>query len=111
MSSTHIRYHIKAPRAVVYRLLLDSRMIAKWKVPEGMTCQVHTFDAREGGSLRVSLTYDASTGTGKTSPHTDTYHGRFVELVPNERVVEVDEFETDDPALSGEMTITISLAD
>lgn len=30
--------------------------------------------------------------------------------MPNERVVEVDEFETEDPALRGEMTITITLA-
>ena len=41
----------------------------------------------------------------------DTHHGRFVKLVPNEQVVEVDEFETADPALRGEMTITITLAD
>jgi uncharacterized protein YndB with AHSA1/START domain len=34
---------------------------------------------------------------------------RFVELVPNKRVVEVDEFETKDPALRGEMKITIEL--
>jgi hypothetical protein len=34
-----------------------------------------------------------------------------VKLVPNEQVVEVDEFETEDPALRGEMTITITLAD
>ena len=111
MSSTRISCHIKAPRAVVYRTLLDARALPKWKVPDGMTCQVHAFDAREGGSLRVSLTYDAPTGTGKTTAHTDTYHGRFVKLVPNEQVVEVDEFETEEPTLRGEMTITITLAD
>jgi Activator of Hsp90 ATPase homolog 1-like protein len=66
---------------------------------------------REGGSFRISLTYDEPTGTGKTTAHTDTYHGRFVKLVPNEQVVEVVEFETADPALSGEMTITTTLAD
>jgi len=54
---------------------------------------------------------DAPTGTGKTTAHTDTYHGRFVKLVRKEQVVEVVEFETTDPALRGEMTITISLAD
>ncbi len=32
-------------------------------------------------------------------------------LVPNERVVEADEFETSDPALRGEMISTITLAD
>ncbi len=71
----------------------------------------HEFDPREGGSLRISLTYDAPTGTGKTTAHTDTYHGRFVKLVPDEQVVEVVEFETTNPALRGEMTITITLAD
>lgn len=111
MSSTRISCHINAPRASVYRALLDARDIARWKVPDGMTCHVHNFDAREGGSFRISLTYDVPTGTGKTTAHTDTYHGRFVKLVPNEQVVEVDEFETDDPTLRGEMTITITLAD
>jgi uncharacterized protein YndB with AHSA1/START domain len=96
---------------VVYRALLDPLAVAKWKVPSGMTCHVHEWQAREGGSLRVSLTYDAPTATGKTTARTDTYHGRFVELVEGERVVEVDEFETTDPALRGEMTITITLAD
>lgn len=111
MSSTNMRWHIRAPRAAVYRALIDPQAVAAWKVPTGMTSQVHAFDAREGGAIRISLTYDTPTGTGKTTSHTDTYHGRFVRLVPNEQVVEVDEFETDDPALQGEMTITIMLAD
>ncbi len=51
------------------------------------------------------------TGTGKTTAHTDTYHRRFVKLVPNEQVVRVVEFETADPALKGWMTITITLTD
>jgi uncharacterized protein YndB with AHSA1/START domain len=111
MSSTRASHHINAPRAVVYRALLDPRAIPQWKVPDGMTCQVHEFDPREGGSIRISLTYDEPTGTGKTTPHTDTYHGRFAKLVTNEQIVEVDEFETADPALRGEMTITITLTD
>src|SRR5207249_9380760 len=65
----------------------------------------------EGGAFRILLTYDAPTAVGKTTAHTDTYHGRFVKLVPDEQVVEVVEFETADPALRGEMTITIALAD
>jgi uncharacterized protein YndB with AHSA1/START domain len=76
-----------------------------------MTSQVHEFHAREGGRFRVSLTYETATGMGKTTAHTDTYHGRFVELVPDERIVEAVEFETTDPALQGEMTITTSLVD
>jgi uncharacterized protein YndB with AHSA1/START domain len=111
MSSTRMSRHIDAPRALVYRALLDPRSIAQWRVPDGMTSQVHEFDAREGGSIRISLTYDQPIGTGKTTPRTDTYHGRFVKLVPDQQIVEVDEFETSDPALQGEMTSTITLAD
>lgn len=111
MSSTRINCHINAPRARVYEALLDPRAVAKWKVPDGMTCHIHTFDAREGGSFRISLTYNAPTGTGKTTSHTDTYHGRFVKLVPSEQVVEADEFVTEDSAMRGEMTITITLTD
>jgi uncharacterized protein YndB with AHSA1/START domain len=111
MSSTRITRRVNAPPAVVYRALLDARAVATWKVPTGMTSHVHAFDAREGGVFRISLTYDAPTGTGKTTPQADTYHGRFVKLVPNAQVVEVLEFETTDPALRGAMTITISLAE
>jgi uncharacterized protein YndB with AHSA1/START domain len=100
-----------APPAMVYRALLDARAVATWKVPTGMTSHLHAFDTREGGCFRVSLTYDGPTGTGKTTAHTDTYHGHFVKLVPNEQVVEMVEFETTDPALRGETTITITLAD
>jgi len=74
-----------------------------------MTSHILEFTAREGGSFRISLTYDRPTGTGKTTDQTDTYHGHFVKLVPNEQVIEVLEFETDDPALQGEMTITFTL--
>jgi hypothetical protein len=38
-------------------------------------------------TIRISLTYDAPTRVGKTTAHTDTYHGRFVKLVTNEQVV------------------------
>jgi uncharacterized protein YndB with AHSA1/START domain len=102
---------VNVPRAKVYRALLDARAVATWKVPTGMTCHVHAFDPREGGAFRISLTYDEPTGAGKTTARTDTYHGRFVKLVPNEQVVEVVEFETTDPALRGEMTITTTLTD
>jgi uncharacterized protein YndB with AHSA1/START domain len=111
MNSTQITHHLNAPRETVYRALIDPRAVAKWKVPDDMTARVHEFDAREGGSIRVSLTYNQPRKTGKTTPHTDTYRGRFVKLVPNRQVVEADEFETTDPALQGQMTTTITLND
>lgn len=111
MGTTRISRQIEAPRERVYRALIDPEAIARWKVPTGMTSQVHAFEGREGGRFRISLTYEAPTGAGKTTAQTDTYHGHFAQLVPNERVVEVVEFETRDPALTGEMTITTTLAD
>lgn len=102
---------MNAPPDRVYRALLDPDAVATWMVPDGMTSEVHTFEAREGGAFRISLTYESATGSGKTTARTDTHHGRFVRLIPNELVVETVEFETPDPALQGEMTITIRLVE
>lgn len=110
-TSTRTSRHVNAPRANVYRALLDARAVATWMVPIGMTSHVHVFDAREGGLFRISLTYDEPIGTGKTTAHTDTYHGHFDKLVPNEQVVEVMEFETADATMRGEMMVTFTLTD
>ncbi|HEV7687267.1 MAG TPA: SRPBCC family protein, partial [Acidimicrobiia bacterium] len=111
MSTTRLSRHIRAPRSLVYQALLDAEAVQQWMVPDTMTSQVHSFDAREGGTFRISLTYDLPTTAGKTSAQTDSFHGRFVTLRPDESVVQVVEFETDDPALQGEMTITYLLVD
>jgi uncharacterized protein YndB with AHSA1/START domain len=102
---------IRAPRADVYRALLDPDAVQRWMVPEGMTSEVHAFDARDGGEFRISLTYDAPTTAGKSSDQTDSFHGHFVRLVPDTEVVQAVEFESDDPTVQGEMTITYLLAD
>ncbi len=83
MSSTRVTQRVKAARADIYRALLDPRAVARWMVPDGMTCHVHELEPREGGRLRISLTYEAPTGAGETTAHTDTYHGTFVKLVPD----------------------------
>lgn len=109
--STRISLHLNAPRETVYSALVDPDAIAAWMVPTGMTSHIHAFEGHQGGAFRISLTYDEQTGTGKTSEHTDTYHGRFVRLVPNELVEQVVEFETADPEMQGEMSIRFTLAD
>ncbi len=111
MTTTRVTRLVRAPRPRVYAALLDPAAVARWRVPPGMTSEVHEYDAREGGAVRVSLTYADPGRRGKTTGRTDTYHGRFASLVPDREVVEVDEFESDDPALTGPMTITVSLAD
>lgn len=111
MGTTRNEFHLIAPPAVVYRALLDAQAVQVWRVPRGMTSVVHEFDAREGGRFRVSLTYEDPNRLGKTSGRTDTYHGHFARLVPDQEVVEVLAFETEDPAMRGEMTITYTLTE
>jgi uncharacterized protein YndB with AHSA1/START domain len=111
MYSTRVSQLVRAPRPAVYSALLHAGAIAKWRVPDNMRSEVHEFDPREGGYFRVSLTYDSPGEVGKTSAHTDTYHGYFRRLVPNEQVVEELQFETDDEAMAAPMTMTITLTD
>ncbi len=102
---------IKATPQVIYAALVDPDAVATWRAPSGMTGQVHTFDPRPGGTYRMSLRYDTADHevAGKSSADEDVVEGRFVELVPGQLVVEVVEFESDDPAFAGEMTIVTSL--
>lgn len=53
---------------------------------------------------------DSERGRGKTTPDADHFQGHFVELLPDEKIVEAVEFESDDPAFAGIMTITTTLA-
>jgi uncharacterized protein YndB with AHSA1/START domain len=112
-ASTRVARIIKAPRTAVYQAFVDRDAVAVWLPPASMSGQVHTFEPREGGLFRMSLTYknpeDAQ--RGKTSADTDTVQGRFVELVPFEKIVQVFEFESREPCFAGEMRITASFAD
>jgi uncharacterized protein YndB with AHSA1/START domain len=108
VSTTRVSAQLRAPRAAVYRALTDPATIARWRFPDGMTSVV---EPQKDGGFRVTLTYEAPDGQGKTTARSDTYRARFTRLVPDELVVEVVEFETTDPRLMGEMTITATLRD
>ena len=112
-AGTQVSRIIKAPRRAVYKACLDPAALARWRVPDNMTARVHVFDAHEGGTYRMSLTYKDPTQSpgGKSSEDTDTFQGQFVELVPDEKIVEAITFESDDPGFSGEMKMTTRLAD
>jgi uncharacterized protein YndB with AHSA1/START domain len=111
MYSMQVCEHVSASRPAVYRALLDPEAIRQWRAPAGMSTDVHVFEACEQGSFRISLSYADPGRTGKSAARTDTYHGHFAKLVPDEQVVEMVEFETDDPALRGTMTVTTTLTD
>lgn len=89
----------RAPPDRVYRAFLDPDAMVKWLPPHGFTGKVHEIDARVGGGYRMPFT---NFGTGKSH----SLGGRYVELTPGERVRYTDAF--DDPALPGEMQVTIA---
>jgi uncharacterized protein YndB with AHSA1/START domain len=109
--STIVSRVIDAPCEAVYRAFLDPAALVAWLPPGSMTGVVHAFDGREGGSFRMSLVYPEGDGNsrGKTSDSTDTFQGRFVQLIPHERIVWATEFESADPSFAGEMIVCTTL--
>jgi uncharacterized protein YndB with AHSA1/START domain len=112
-ASTRVRTMVKAERRAVYRAFLDPHAMAAWLSPDNMTGHVHAFTAREGGRFRMTLRYQDPEHApgGKTTEDTDTFQGRFVELVPYEKIVEVVEFKSQDAAFRAEMGLTARFVD
>lgn len=102
---------IKAPPADIYRAYVDPDALVRWLPPTGMKGRIENFDPRDGGDYRIVLTYvDANqSAAGKTTPDADVVHGRFLELVPDRRIVQSVRFESADPQFAGEMTLTWNL--
>lgn len=111
--STTVSRRIPATRETIYRAFLTPDAVAAWLPPANMRGQVHAFEPREGGRLRMTLTYDdpALGPGGKSTDASDIFEGRFKSLVPDRRVVWVITFESERAAFSGEMTITWDLVD
>ena len=100
---------IKASPRTIYCAFVDPAALSAWLPPPGMTAKVHAFEPRAGGSYRMTLSYDDATTRGKTAANEDVVEGTFLELAPDERVVQRVEFASDDPAFAGAMTMTWSL--
>jgi uncharacterized protein YndB with AHSA1/START domain len=101
---------INAPPHRVFEALIDPDALAQWLPPSGMTGRFEHFDARAGGSYRLVLTYaDAQESTGKTTVDSDVVEARFIEIEPDDRVVQAVDFTSEDPAYAGTMTMTWSV--
>jgi len=102
MATNTVTLHrmLRATPERVYRAFLDPDAMVKWLPPHGFTGKVHQLEAVVGGTYRMSFT-NFSTG------HSHSFGGKYLELVPNERIRHTDAF--DDPNLPGEMETTISL--
>lgn len=102
MSTGTVRLHrvLRAKPERVYRAFLDGDAMAKWLPPNGFTGKVHRMDAKVGGTYKMSF-------TNFTSGNSHSFGGKFLELVPNERIRYTDVF--DDPNLPGTMQTTVVL--
>jgi len=102
MIATTVKLHrvLKTTPERVYRAFLDADAMCKWLPPHGFTGRVHQMDAEVGGSYKMSFT-----NFGTNQSH--MFGGKYLELVPNERIVHADQF--DDPNLPGIMKVTITL--
>lgn len=102
MTTGTVRLHrvLRATPERIYRAFLDADAMAKWLPPHGFTGKVHHVDAKVGGTYKMSFT-NFSTG------HSHSFGGKYLELVPHERIRHTDTF--DDPNLSGEMQTTVNL--
>ena len=101
MPST-IRLHrvLTATPERVYRAFIDADAMAKWLPPHGFTGKVHEMDARVGGTYKMSF-------KNFTTGESHSFGGKYLEMVPNERLRYTDKF--DDPSLPGEMQTTITI--
>jgi uncharacterized protein YndB with AHSA1/START domain len=91
----------------VYAALVDRDALQEWLPPDGMTATFEHFDARPGGSYRLVLTQtNPGRIPGKTTADSDVVDARYVELDPDDHVVQAVDFESDDPAFAGTMTMT-----
>jgi uncharacterized protein YndB with AHSA1/START domain len=97
-----VRFHrvLRAPPARIYKAFTDADAMSKWLPPNGFTGKVHSMDARVGGGFKMSFT-NFSSGNGHS------FGGKYLELVPGEKLRYTDSF--DDPNLPGTMEVTVSL--
>ena len=102
MSGNTVKLHrvFKTTPDRVYRAFLEADAMCKWLPPHGFTGRVHQIDAKVGGSFKMSFT-----NFGTKQSH--TFGGKYLELVPGERIVHTDQF--DDPNMPGVMKTTISI--
>ncbi|TWT01534.1 SRPBCC domain-containing protein [Planomicrobium sp. CPCC 101079] len=98
---------IEATPKAIYQAFMNPEDLAVWLPPEGMSAHVDVFEPHEGGTYKITLTYETDeVHLGKTSENTDVTQGRFLELVPDTKIVLAGQFDSEDEAFSGEMVQT-----
>ena len=95
---------------MLFRAFIDEEIMAAWRAPDGMSARFQRFDPRIGGGYHMVMRHEGedSHKLGKTRPGEDEVIVTFLELLPDERIVEAVEFVSDNPAFEGRMTLTTS---
>ena len=95
---------IMASPRTIYQAFLNPKSLVSWLPPKGMSGQIDMFEPRKGGTYKVTLTYEMDhSNSGKTSENTDVAQGKFLDLVPNKKIVQSVKFDSEDPSFSSEM--------
>lgn len=98
---------IQASPETIYQAFIHPQSLVQWLPPAGMSGQIDRFEPYKNGRYQLTLTYENSdTSIGKTSKNTDVSKGKFLELVPNQKIVVAGVFDSDDPKFAGEMIQT-----
>lgn len=101
MPSTIRLHRVLATRPEkVYRAFIKADALAKWIPPHGFTCTVHHLDARVGGTFRMAF-------RNFTTGASHAFGGTYLELSPGKSLRYTDRF--DDPALPGEIVVSVNL--
>ena len=101
--------NIRATPAALYQAMVTARALEQWLPPSGMTGEMVEFDPRPGGRYRMILRYDNAAISGKSGGNEDIAEARFVELVPDQRIVQEVDFVSDDADFQGTMTMSTLL--
>lgn len=101
---------IDAPAPRVFDALVEPTALAQWLPPSGMSGHFEHADIRPGGSYRLALTRDDPVEPGKAGDGSDVVEARIAEIIPGARIVQEIDFESNDPAFLGTMTMTWTVA-
>ncbi len=84
----------------IFKAFADVDAMAAWLPPYGFVCKVQSMNFEIGGSFKMSF-------VNFTTGNSQAFGGKYLEIIPNEKLVYSDVF--DDPNLPGEMITTIVL--
>lgn len=103
---------IHAPVEKVFEAFSNAKALETWLAPGDMVGKVHNFNFRAGGGYTMSLFYPEREVNfkGKTADKEDKFTSHYIEIVPNKKITEAINFESDDAAFAGEMIMEVTFA-